>query len=188
MFAAVSIVDVRKMTVAAKYPHKYQVNELAFSPDDRTFLQATNLNEVEVHAYPEMRKVGALKGHTSSVLSLAYDPQGKYIATGGADALACLWDATDFICLRTLYAIDNPIRALSFSHDSKYLALTGSEDPAVYVEEVEGGKSLGAVPLRSSPEDCCWHPKHNVLVYPVEQVTGEGVQTAIEWRKAPRGG
>jgi hypothetical protein len=29
------------MKVAQKYPHKYQVNELAFSPDGKLFMQTT---------------------------------------------------------------------------------------------------------------------------------------------------
>lgn len=34
------------------------------------------------------------------------------MATGGADAVACLWDSQDFVCLRTYIKMDNPIRSL----------------------------------------------------------------------------
>lgn len=43
-------------------------------------------------SFPEMRKVRGLKGHTASVLSVALDRQQRWVATGGQDAVACLWD------------------------------------------------------------------------------------------------
>lgn len=175
----VCIIDVRKMKVIQKHSYRYQVNELAFLSTSRLFLQATgNGGEVEVQQYPDMKRVGGLKGHTAAVLSLAVDPAEKYIATGGADAVACLWDAKDFICLRSYYAMDFPPRALAFSYDSKYLAMAG-EDPCLFVEDIESGKSMGIVPVKSSPEDCAWHPKRHVLAYPVEVVQGE---SSIEFR------
>jgi len=43
-------------------------------------------------SFPDMRKVRALKGHTAVVLSVAQDRQQRWLATGGNDAVACLWD------------------------------------------------------------------------------------------------
>lgn len=174
----VCTLDVRKMKVVNKQSYRYQVNELAFLADSRILLQATGKSgEVEALAFPDMRPVGALRGHTAAVLSVSTDPAGKYIATGGADAVACLWDSQDLICLRTYIKMDFPIRALSFSYDSKYLAMAG-EDPYLFVEDVESGASLGSVGLRASPEDCAWHPKRHLLAYPIEQ----GNEHSVEFR------
>ena len=166
------------MKVLHKYPYRYQVNELGFLADSQLFLQATgNDGEVEILRYPEMKHVGGLKGHTASVLSLGIDPTETYLATGGADAVVCVWDAKDFICLRSYYFMDYPSRALGFSHDA-LLAMAG-EDPCIFVEDVVSGKSLGSIPLRSSPEDCAWHPTKHILAYPVESSSGESY---IEFR------
>ena len=166
------------MKVTQKHSYKYQVNELGFLANSALLLQATgNSGELEIMHYPEMKHVGGLRGHTAAVLSVAVDPAEKFVATGGADAVACLWDAKDFICLKSYYSMDQPIRALAFSADSRYLAMAG-EDPCLFVENVENGESLGKVPLRSSPEDCAWHPKRHVLAYPVEA----GDMYAIELR------
>ena len=144
----VCTVDVRKMKVTQKQSYRYQVNELAFLASSQLLAQATgNSGQVEVLRFPEMKQAGSLRGHTAAVLSLATDPAERFLATGGADAVACLWDARDFICLRTYTKMDHPIRALAFSHDSRYLAMTG-EDPCVFVEDVESGESLGRVALR----------------------------------------
>jgi hypothetical protein len=47
----------------------------------------------------------------------------RYIATGGSDGLVCLWDAQDFICLRTYMRYDLQILHVAFSHDSRYIAV-----------------------------------------------------------------
>lgn len=162
----VCLVDTRKMKITAKHQHKYQVNEMAFSRGGDLFYQASGLGqgEVEVFSWPELGKKAALRGHTAHVLSLALDPAGKYIATGGADALACLWDARDYVCLASYYRMDYAIRSLSFSHDSRYLAIAG-EQAAIDVEDVASGASLGRLPLRVSPECCAWNPAHHVLAF-----------------------
>ena len=175
----VCTIDVRKMKVMHRQSYKYQVNELGFLSNSKLLLQATgNAGEVEVQQFPELKRVGGLKGHTAAVLSLAVDQAEKYVATGGADATACVWCAKDFICLRSYYCMDFPARALGFSHDSRYLAMAG-EDPCIFVEDVENGVSLGTVSLRSSPEDCAWHPRRHVLAFPVEMA---GDSHGVEFR------
>ena len=75
----------------------------------------THTGEVEVRSFPEMAKVRSLRGHPAPVLSLAFDRQHRWLATGGADAVACLWDAADFICVRSYIAMDYPVRALRWA-------------------------------------------------------------------------
>ena len=55
----------------------------------------------------------SLRGHTGTVFSVAVDKAARYVATGGADAVACLWDTKDYICLRTYIKMDYPIRSLA---------------------------------------------------------------------------
>eukprot|EP00890_Picochlorum_soloecismus_P001093 jgi/Picsp_1/1985/NSC_05451-R1_tho complex 3 len=175
----VCTVDVRKMQISKKTSFKYQVNELAFL--DNHLLQGTgHENKLEILNFDTMEAVNSLSGHTGSVLSVSVDPHGKYIATGGADAITCLWDTEGMTCLRSYYHMENPIRALSFSHDSKYLSMTG-EDPCVYVEDVEWGSSLGCINLQSSPEESSWNPCHPILAYPAELSD----QSIIELRTPP---
>lgn len=160
----VSIIDARKMKVAHKYPFKYQVNDLAFSKDgSKLYICTGNAGgQVEVHSFPDMRRVNALMGHTAAVFALASDRQQRWLATGGADAVTCLWDTQDFICQRTYIGMDYPVRSLSFSHDSRYLAIAG-EQMVLDVENVETGESLGRLTLRYSPEDVAWNPRHLLL-------------------------
>lgn len=159
----VSIIDTRKLTVSNKFSYKQQVNALSWSPEGELFFQATG-SAVEVFRWPGMKRCASMAGHTAPVMSLAFDPSHKYIVTGGMDALVCLWDAEELICLRTFYKIDQPVRALGFSHDSKYLAICG-EESTVDVENLESGVSLGRLVLSRAPEDCSWHPRKVLLVH-----------------------
>ena len=43
-------------------------------------------------SFPGMHRERTLRGHTSGVLAVAVDPQQRYLASGGADSVACLWD------------------------------------------------------------------------------------------------
>lgn len=181
----VCCLDVRKMKISSKQTFRYQVNELGFlqaiGKPSRLLLQCTGKNNGDVDAllWPEGKHVATLHGHTVPALSLAVDPKEELIATGGADALVSLWDAKDFICLKTYFHMDFPIRALSFSQDSRYLAMTG-EDPYVFVEDVISGESLGKIALRYSPEDCAWNPAQNILAYPVDYGNESHVELRIQ--------
>ena len=54
----------------------------------------------------------------------------------------------DYICLRTFYTMDFPLRTLAFSHDSRYISLAG-EQHALDVAAVETGQHLGRLQLRA---------------------------------------
>ena len=53
-------------------------------------------------SYPDMKPQYVLNAHPANCICIAFDPKGKYMATGSVDALASLWDVNDFVCVRTL--------------------------------------------------------------------------------------
>ena len=61
-----------------------------------------------------------------------FSPKGEYLAVGGADAMVTIWDVQELVCLRTCTRFEWPVRTLSFSCDSRFLA-SGSEDLYVSV-------------------------------------------------------
>jgi len=167
----VCVVDVRKMSITGQVVFKYQVNEPAFLSHDRLLLgTGRHGSALEVVSFPEMEPLKHYVGHTASVLSVAVDPSQKYVATGGADALVCLWDARgeSLVNIKTFYKMDSPIRAISFSHDSRYMSLSG-DDPAVYIEDLVSGVSE-TVDLKLGVEETSWNPRLNqgrhMMAYP----------------------
>jgi WD40 repeat protein len=65
-------------------------------------------------------------------LSLAFDPDGRWIASSAQDCTVKVWDATTFELLHTFRGHRGPIRCLAVSRDGRLL-VTGSADKTVKV-------------------------------------------------------
>lgn len=49
-------------------------------------------NEINIWSYPNMKKVGSLRGHTHRVLYLSMSPDGSTIVTGAGDETLRFWN------------------------------------------------------------------------------------------------
>ncbi|HUW31847.1 MAG TPA: methyltransferase domain-containing protein [Planctomycetota bacterium] len=71
--------------------------------------------------------VCTLSGHTSTVLSIAFSPDGTQVLTGSRDKTAKLWDTTTGECIRTFAGHTSYVTCVAFSSDATKV-LTGSSD------------------------------------------------------------
>ncbi|EIE21065.1 WD40 repeat-like protein [Coccomyxa subellipsoidea C-169] len=164
----VSFIDLRRNKVLKSVKNNQLVNELAFTQDGKLFLQATD-SGVEMYKLPDHEKLSSLNGHTGTVLTITLDSRDRYLASGGADAIAAVWDLETLSCIRTCTQMDGEIKTLSISHDSQYLAYAGEQDMVV-IEALQEGRKPWMVPLSKPPrmiESLAWNPK-----YPVLAITG----------------
>ena len=74
--------------------------------------------------------------HESGVHSVAFSPDGEYLATATKDGFVRIWQAKTSHELRNWRAHQEQARAVAFSPDGRYLA-TGSADKTVKVWAVE---------------------------------------------------
>jgi WD40 repeat protein len=80
-----------------------------------------------------------LKGHTKSVVTVAFSRDGGRVATGSMDRTAKLWDARTGRLLRTFPGHTLPITSAAFSPDGKRL-ITGSDDRSARIWNVATGR------------------------------------------------
>jgi WD40 repeat protein len=80
-------------------------------------------------------------GHTSEVVSVAYNPNGKMLASGSSDKTIKLWDAASRRELRTLAGHTDNVTSVAFSPNGRMLA-SGSDDKTIKLWDVASGKVL----------------------------------------------
>jgi WD40 repeat protein len=82
-----------------------------------------------------------LSGHSGSVQSVAWSPNGKRLATGSQDKTAKIWDAATGTTLLTLRGHRDHVRTVAWSPDGKRLA-TASWDNTAKIWDAETGICL----------------------------------------------
>jgi WD40 repeat protein len=85
------------------------------------------------------RKIKA--GYPNAVLSLAFSPEGKLLATASHDNLIKLWDVTTGREVRALAGHIKSVKAVAFSADGRQLVSDGYDD-TVRVWDVSTGREL----------------------------------------------
>lgn len=169
----VSLVDTRTLRIARAQSMPYTLFELDWSRDGARFFTSSGQGNVGVHVWPDISApVRSLHAHTASCFCLATDPGGHWLASGGADALVSLWDLGSLTCVRTLAALDSPVRTLGFSHDSSYLAYA-TDDALIDVVDLDSGELVRQV--QCPTQQVAWSPKARALAY----VGGEGESVSI---------
>jgi WD40 repeat protein len=121
------------------------IHDLAFSPDGRLFAAARPRATI-VWDTETWRPVHTLLDAKQSADAIAFSPDGKFLATGGADSGVRVWNAATGERTFFLFAHTNPVVSMAWSPDSSVLA-TGSADQTIRIWRVQttvGSGSLAA--------------------------------------------
>ena len=71
-----------------------------------------------------------MSGHDSYVWSVAFSPNGEFLASGSLDKTIKLWNPKNGQLLRTLTGHDNEVWSVAFSPNGEFLA-SGSHDRTI---------------------------------------------------------
>ncbi len=119
------------------------VRALAFSPDGCALAAAHgrhytgNEGVVNIWDVDAGSRVARLGSHAIRTQAVAYSPDGKWLATGGADCKVRLWNPRNGKEVAALDGHRGAVVALAFTPDGRHL-VSGSHDTTVLVWPVGG--------------------------------------------------
>jgi WD40 repeat protein/serine/threonine protein kinase len=120
--------------------------KVGFSPDSQrvvlTFASFPDCNP-RVYDANTGKQITILKGHTMPVVSAAFSPDGKRIATASVDETARIWDAASGKSLHVIKGHGGAIVSAAFSPDGKRLLTTGDGNK-YHFHETGGGSGGGS--------------------------------------------
>jgi tetratricopeptide (TPR) repeat protein len=90
------------------------------------------------HYVTSLEEIYTLSGHSSSVLSVAFSPDGQWLASGSGDKTIKIWSVTRGKELHTLRGHSEFVTAVVFSPDGKWL-VSGSDDRTIKIWSLPSG-------------------------------------------------
>ncbi|MDZ4817522.1 MAG: protein kinase [Planctomycetota bacterium] len=161
------------------------VHSVAYSPDGRSVAAGGNdqaggyikIFDVETG---DLKK--AMKGHTDTVVSLAFSKDGSRLLSGSWDNTARLWDVAEGTELRNFGGHSSWVWSAAFSPDEKQI-VTASQDGTCIVRDIDST----ADPLKQPPAQFTGHqgPVYTAAFSPDGEYVASGGydKQILVWRK-----
>ncbi len=116
------------------------INALALSPDGNQLAIASG-NFVQIFDTESRQPVHLLSGHEDRVESVAFSPDGHFLASAGKDQRILLWDLSAGDIQQTYQGHTGTVNTVAFSPDGSILA-SGGNDRLVILWDVSTGERI----------------------------------------------
>jgi uncharacterized protein with WD repeat len=132
--------ETSKCTGTLEFDPPLMIECMVYSPDGKTIItgRAEGVKLLDADSYKEL---ATLEGHTGEILSLAFSPDGKKLASCGRDNKIKLWDFAERKCTATLDNQKTVVGVVAFSPDRKTFA-SGDWDGTVKLWDLATNKEL----------------------------------------------
>jgi Tol biopolymer transport system component len=118
----------------------FQGHAAPFSPDGKTIAGGSG-NNVVIWDAVSTRVLHTYSGHSDKVLSVAFSPNGKLLASSGSDHMVFVWDIAGSQAGRQLTGHSGEVYSVAFSASGKWIASAGF-DQRVIVWDVASGQAV----------------------------------------------
>lgn len=97
------------------------------------------MNGIGVTESGSSTEVLVLRGHSNSILSVAFSPDSAYIASGSQDMTIRIWDAVTGLEISTLLGHADAVLSVNFSYDGRRI-VSGSRDGTIKIWPFESNQ------------------------------------------------
>lgn len=96
--------------------------------------------------FKDQTPVKIIKNQEGAILSLAFQNDGKILASGSEDKTCILWSYPDFKLIKTLTGHYSGVQSILYTPNGKYICTTGDRTIRIYSISGDFIKSYGGIP------------------------------------------
>ena len=130
--------------------HLLAINQVRFSPDEKSFLTCGNDQTVFVWNARTYKPIQTFRKHRGAVLCADFSPDGQEIVSAGTDKTALVWTVANGEIKHRLSGHVGDITAVAFSADGSEIC-TASRDRTIVLWDATTGEKKSVAPKRNSP-------------------------------------
>ncbi|KAK7687243.1 hypothetical protein QCA50_009748 [Cerrena zonata] len=140
-----------------------RTNFISFSPNGNLIV-TTWEEDIDIWNADTGKLVCTLKGHTDTVRSAIFSPDGRRVVSNADDGTVCIWDVETGTCLRGLKGHTGLIFAIAISPKGDIIA-SGSQDSTICLRNAESGKPVNILKGHTDTvRSLCFSPNRQTLV------------------------